>query len=90
MTINLNIYKKLDYKIPNELKIWFGDDWIWGQIRRNNKIAGVFKNYFCLHVRSTTTSNPDVQAIIDKDIKIIEENGDWYKKNSELIHQKYI
>ena len=32
MTLNLQEYKKLNYYIPDYIKIWYGDDWIWSQI----------------------------------------------------------
>ena len=86
MTLNLNEYKKLNYKIPDYLKVWFGDDWIWSQVRSNNKIAGVFKNFLCIHIKSSTTTNPKIQSIINQDIKALKERGDWYKKYSDLIH----
>ena len=86
MTLNLNEYKKLNYKIPDYLKIWYGDDWIWGQVRGHKKRAGVFKNYFCGHVKSYSTTNPDIQNIINDDIEALKKNGDWFQKISPLIH----
>ena len=87
MTINLDEYKKLDYKIPSYLKVWFGDDWIWYQVRNNKKIAGVFKNYLCGHIKSSSTLNPNIKTIIDQDISAINKYGGWYKKSADLIHQ---
>ena len=87
MTLDLDIYKKLDYKIPNYLKVWYGDDWIWYQVRSNKKIAGVFKNYLCGHVKSSSTLAPEIKTIIDKDILAIDKYGEWYKKSTPLIHQ---
>ena len=55
--------------------------------RNNKKIAGVFKNYLCGHVKSSSTLSPDIKPIIDQDILAIKKHGDWYKKSAELIHQ---
>ena len=87
MTLNLNEYKKLNYKIPSYLKVWYGDDWIWYQVRSNKKIAGVFKNYLCGHVKSSSTLAPEIKTIIDRDILAIDKYGEWYKKSTPLIHQ---
>ena len=38
LEFNLNQYKQMDFQIPYYLKLWFGDDWIWGQYILNNKI----------------------------------------------------
>jgi len=86
MTINLEIYKTLDYKIPPYLKIWYGDDWIWSQIILNNLNYSVYKNRYALHVKSSSTSN--LSNIIKEDIKNIEEYGNWYKQITDKMHQK--
>jgi hypothetical protein len=35
MTLNLEHYKQCDYKIPNDLKIWYGDNWIAHPLLKN-------------------------------------------------------
>ena len=86
MTINLEIYKTLDYKIPSYLKVWYGDDWIWSQIILNNLNYSLYKNRYALHVKSSSTSN--VSNIIQDDIENIEKHGDWYKKITDEMHSK--
>ena len=54
MTLNLNQYKQMDFQIPDYLKLWFGDDWIWGQFVLNNGKYGVYKNRYAIHLKNTT------------------------------------
>jgi hypothetical protein len=86
MTINLFIYKSLDYKIPEYLKVWYGDDWIWSQILLNNLNSAIYTNKYALHVKGTSTSK--IPEIIQSDIANIEKFGDWYKKITPIMHDK--
>ena len=86
MTINLETYKTLNYKIPAYLKIWFGDDWIWSQIILNNLNYSVYKNRYALHVKSSSSSN--LSKIINEDIENIEKYGEWYKQVTDEMHSK--
>ena len=88
MTINLKKYKTMNYIIPSYLKIWFGDDWIWGQIKKNGHKAVVYNNRLALHVKSTTTTSNIIKEIIDKDLQSMIENGSWLDEVSNLIHNK--
>ena len=88
MTINLKRYKTMNYIIPSYLKIWFGDDWIWGQIKKNGHKAVVYNNRLALHVKSTTTTSNIIKEIIDKDLQSMIENGSWLDEVSSLIHNK--
>ena len=81
MTINLNAYKTLDYKIPNYFKIWYGDDWIWSQILTNQFNYAIYKNRYAIHLRNKTISNPEFKKIIDTD----KEN---FINNKQLFNQK--
>tara|TARA_B100000401_G_scaffold438337_1_gene386489 strand:- start:3912 stop:4658 length:747 start_codon:yes stop_codon:yes gene_type:complete len=82
MTLNLEEYKKLNYLIPNYIKIWYGDDWIWSQIIKNNRKYVVYKNRYALHLRNKTLSNSNIQNILNKDKKNMEEKGkDWVEKS---------
>tara|TARA_Y100000996_G_C22489333_1_gene629523 strand:- start:57 stop:800 length:744 start_codon:yes stop_codon:yes gene_type:complete len=85
MTINLNIYKTLSYKIPDYIKVWFGDDWIWSQIVKNHFKYAIYKNRYAVHIKSTTTSNEKIKKLINEDIKMLEKSEDWIEKS---IHQK--
>ena len=86
MTINLESYKKLDYEIPNYLKVWYGDDWIWSQILLNNLNSVIYTNRYALHLRATSTSK--IPDIIQSDIENLEKYGDWYKQITEVMHSK--
>ena len=86
MTLNLDKYKKLDYKIPEYLKVWYGDDWIWSQILLNDLNSVIYTNRYALHVKSASSSA--VPDIIKSDINNIEEYGDWYKQTTEEMHSK--
>ena len=57
MTLNLHKYKKMDFQIPDYLKLWYGDDWIWGQFIQNGEQYGVYNNRYAIHLRSTTISS---------------------------------
>ena len=85
MTLNLKIYKKLNYTIPDYIKIWYGDDWIWSQIIKNNKKYVIYKNRYALHIRNQTISNQEIKKIIKFDKIMISKNGDWIEKK---IYQK--
>jgi len=85
MTLDLDVYKTLNYKIPDYIKIWFGDDWIWSQIVKNNLNYAIYKNRYAIHIKSSTTSNDKMKQIINKDIQMLDKYGDWIEKS---IHQK--
>ena len=86
MTLNLETYKTLDYKIPNYLNLWYGDDWIWSQFALNNLKMGVYKNRYSIHIKSSTIVSNNMQSIIDEDNQNLQSFGQWYKKASPLIH----
>jgi len=86
MTINLDIYKTLDYEIPSYLKVWYGDDWIWSQVILNNLNYAVYTNRYALHVKGSTSST--VSEIVEKDIEGIEKHGDWYRQVTGEMHSK--
>ena len=86
MTLNLETYKTLDYKIPNYLNLWYGDDWIWSQFALNNLKMGVYKNRYSIHIKSSTIVSNNMQSIIDEDNQNLQSFGQWYKKASSLIH----
>ena len=86
MTLNLDKYKKLDYKIPEYLKVWYGDDWIWSQILLNDLNSVIYTNRYALHVRATSTSK--IPDIIQSDVENLEKYGDWYKNITEIMHSK--
>ncbi len=81
MTLDLDIYKKLDYKIPNYLKVWYGDDWIWSQIVNHDEKYFIYKNRYALHIRNQTIQNEEIKKIIDLDKKRMLEKNNWVNKN---------
>ncbi len=88
MTLNLKQYRTLNYKIPDYLKLWYGDDWIWGQFCLQNIKSVVYRNRYSVHVKSSTISASDQQKIIASDIDNLEKFGDWYKEISPAIHKR--
>ena len=36
MTLNLQKYKQMNYRIPNYLKLWYGDDWLFQKSNKQN------------------------------------------------------
>jgi hypothetical protein len=86
MTLNLEVYKSLDYLIPDYLKIWYGDDWIFSQIMCNNLNYAIYTNRYALHVKGSTTSK--LSHIIQQDTQNIEEHGEWFSNITERMHSK--
>ena len=88
MTLNLHKYKQMDFQIPDYLKLWYGDDWIWGQFIQNEAKYGVYNNRYAIHIRSSTISSDILQPIIENDNVNLHKYGDWYKKLSPKLHIK--
>ena len=88
MTLNFETYKTLDYRIPEYLKLWYGDDWIWSQFVMNGLKVGVYKNRYSVHIKSSTISAIEMQIIIDEDNKNLVKFGNWYKEVSPIIHKR--
>jgi len=89
MTLNLYQYKKMDFQIPDYLKLWYGDDWIWGQFVLNNIKYGVYKNRYAVHIKNTTIeSSKAFDSLVNEDIQNIDKFGDWYNLVSPKIHIK--
>ena len=88
MTLNLHKYKQMESQIPNYLKLWYGDDWIWGQFILNDEKYGVYNNRYAIHMKSTTVSSDKLKAIIEDDNLNLHKYGDWYKKLSPKLHIK--
>ena len=88
MTIDMNIYKTLNYLIPNYLKIWYGDDWIWGQFLLNNYKTTVYKNRYAIHLKSSSLSSKKIQCIIEEDNNNLNKFGNWHTEISPLLHKR--
>ena len=88
MTLNLHKYKQMNSSIPDYLKLWYGDDWIWGQFIRNNIKYGVCNNRYAVHLKSLTASSEGFRSIIEDDTANLHEYGDWYKELSPQLHVK--
>jgi len=88
MTLNLKTYQTLDYKIPDYLKLWYGDDWIWGQFIRNKIKTAVYKNRYAVHIKSSTISSVAMQRIIEEDNKNLIKFGEWHRQLSPLLHKR--
>ncbi len=88
MTLNLRNYRTLEYQIPDYIKLWYGDDWIWGQFIRNHINTAVYKNRYAIHIKNSTLSSEIFFNIIKNDINNLEKYGDWYKELSPKLHKK--
>ena len=88
MTMDLEKYRMCDWAIPDYLKIWFGDDWIWYQMKKKGYRTGVFSNRFAAHQRSVTVAGAAIQKIIQADIAALEEKGaSWHPDAIAFIHE---
>ncbi|MGY8778810.1 MAG: glycosyltransferase family 2 protein [Longimicrobiales bacterium] len=68
MTIDLDRYLDCDFLIPKKFRIWYGDDWIWGQLRANGQTCVRIENRTCWAERSATISrHPHLQAITTRE-----------------------
>ena len=67
MTLNLEHYKQCDFKIPHELKCWFGDDWIADQLYKNGFKSATYRNAIAIHVKGTSSGSKHIKDIIEKD-----------------------
>ena len=82
MTLNLDEYKKLNYLIPEYIKIWYGDDWIWSQIIKNKRKYAIYKNRYALHLRNKTLFKKEIQSILNKDKEMMKKKGiEWVEKS---------
>ena len=88
MTLNLNKYKQMDSQIPDYLKLWYGDDWIWGQFIQNEAKYGVYNNRYAIHIRSSTISSDRLKLIVENDNVNLHKYGSWYKELSPKLHVK--
>ena len=88
MTMNLKIYKSLKYLIPDYLKLWFGDDWIWSQFIKNNIRTAVYKNRYAVHIKSSSISSKEMQNIVIADKENIDKYGDWHREMSHLLYKR--
>jgi len=89
MTFNLNKYKQMNPLIPIYLKLWYGDDWIWGQFLQNNEKYGIYKNRYAVHIKSASIeSSKTFDSIVNEDMLNIDKFGDWYKIVSPKLHIK--
>ena len=62
MTIDLKAYRKCAFVIPNRYMIWYGDDWIWGQLRYRGYRCGVIRSRSCMaEFSKTLLSNSSLQ-----------------------------
>jgi hypothetical protein len=54
MTIDLGAYRQCGTRIPPAYRIWYGDDWIWGQLRSRGLACACATNRFCIAERQGT------------------------------------
>ena len=88
MTMNLKIYKSLEYLIPDYLKLWYGDDWIWSQFIKNNIKTAVYKNRYAVHIKSSSISSKAMQDIVKADNYNLNKYGDWHREMSPFLHKR--
>lgn len=59
---------KLVYPIPETIKVWFGDNWIFDKLRNNGHSTVVVDNLLAIHGNSQTVSRvPGISEIIEQD-----------------------
>jgi len=86
MTLDLYKFKQMDYYIPDYLKLWYGDDWIWSQFINKGTQYGVYNNRYAIHLKSSSVLSEKMQLIIESDNNNLEKFGQWQKKCSHLLH----
>lgn len=70
---------ELIYPIPDEIKVWHGDEWIYTILRNKGYETLIPENLLAKHYWSSTVSKvPNIETIIEED-----------KKQWELIKKKY-
>lgn len=85
MTINLEDYKQCDYKIPHELKVWYGDDWITDQLYKNGYKDAIYRNALAIHVKGASSASKHIKDVIAKDGIAVKKYQIDFKS---LIHAK--
>ena len=88
MTLNLQMYKSLEFLIPDYLKLWYGDDWIWGQFLKHNINTAVYENRYAVHIKSSTISSEKMQEIVKLDANNLDEFGQWQRELSPKLHKR--
>lgn len=64
---------KLVYDIPESMRVWFGDNWIYGMLRGCGHLTMILENFFAFHGLSQTVSRVEgIDDIIAKD------RYEWY------------
>lgn len=59
---------KLVYPIPETIKVWFGDNWIFDKLRNSGHSTVVVDNLLAIHGNSQTVSRvPGISEIIEQD-----------------------
>lgn len=59
---------ELVYPIPHEIKLWFGDDWIFKNLINSGYSLRIYSSIECIHGGSRSLfSLPDYSSIIDQD-----------------------
>lgn len=79
MTINLDHYQQCTHKIPGDLKVWYGDDWIAYQLFKNGFKGATYRNALAIHVQSTSSGSRHIKDIIAKDAKAVVKYDIDYK-----------
>ena len=73
MTINLQHYKQCNYKIPQDLKVWYGDDWIADQLYKHGYKIATYRNALAIHVIGTSSGSEKIKAVIARDGDIVKK-----------------
>jgi hypothetical protein len=96
MTLDLENIPVEDLKVPEEIKIWYGDDWIWGKVEDLSLKSCIFTNRYLLHVRASSTSSGAIKKLIEKDNLALERHlqarryVDANSKNAKYISNSII
>lgn len=71
-------------KIPESIKIWFGDNYIFETMKQRGMIQVACPNSRIHHFESKTVKRPEVQAIIEQD------KAEWFVRISDQFRQSSI
>jgi hypothetical protein len=73
MTIEMAAWRRHGRPIPRVIRVWYGDDWIWGLLREAGCTCGQWVNRSCISESShrgsgrTIRSSRDVARVIERD-----------------------
>jgi len=87
MTIDLHQYRACaPYRIPDYLRLWFGDDWIWYRVISAGRTSAIYTNRFALHLDFPVSITGSMNDVVEADKAALAKYGDWHREYLPVIH----